>query len=409
MENLRRMIRPFLSCAVVAWLTACAGSRNNTGSTNASTGGASSAGGTVVASSVPSAAGGSGGDSHPGGTTSASAAGGAGGGGTSVGGAGASAAGGGATGTGGIQSGSGGSFTGRPDGGGTGGSLGRDGGIPDSAIDGARADGSLGPCTVSEWGDPPAGDSKWIDESWASQLSSNVKSRKEWLLDSAILGKGQINVCVRWGATTAPSSDLKTNIGAWVERWFNDWFKNLDGYGCFPYSHIAIKVTGWAVPKGNESWVSDLDSATTKVYTDVETGSTPPNEPKCADVCSFFTLDGKGKHDFPNCPGGEDFHFDYSMWLDDKIPGSGAAAVGGDWGLRMPVADFIALKGAPSSVVEHEIGHGFGFQDYYDWTQDKPTDGSLMIVGSTSSRTPTQADIWLLRRTWKEMKALRSW
>jgi len=283
------------------------------------------------------------------------------------------------------------------------------GGTVDAGGAGAGGTTSTGPCTVTDWGTPPSGDSKWIDESWSSQLSNNVKTRKEWLLDSAIAGKGQINICVRWGATSAPSADLKTNIGGWVEKWFNDWFKNLDGYACFPYPRITAKVTGWAVRKGNESWVSDLDATTTKVYTDVETGSDPANEPKCADACSFFTADGKGNHSFPNCPGGDAFHFDYSMWLDDKLPGSGAAAVGGDWGLRMPAADFIALKGAPSTVVEHEMGHGFGFQDYYDWTQDKPADGSLMIVGSTSSKTPTLGDVWLLRRTWQEVKALRGW
>lgn len=55
------------------------------------------------------------------------------------------------------------------------------------------------------------------------------------------------------------------------------------------------------------------------------------------------------------------------------------------------------------------MGHGFGFQDYYTWTQDTPAGGSLMIVGSTNSQVPTTGDIWLLRRTWKEVKALRGW
>jgi hypothetical protein len=55
------------------------------------------------------------------------------------------------------------------------------------------------------------------------------------------------------------------------------------------------------------------------------------------------------------------------------------------------------------------MGHGFGFQDYYDWTGSAPTGGSLMIVGSTSSQIPTIADRWLLLRTWKEMKSLRGW
>ena len=54
-------------------------------------------------------------------------------------------------------------------------------------------------------------------------------------------------------------------------------------------------------------------------------------------------------------------------------------------------------------------GHGFGMQDYYTWRGARPAGGSIMIVGSTSSASPTEGDKWLLRRTWKEMKALRKW
>ena len=264
--------------------------------------------------------------------------------------------------------------------------------------------GATGPCTPT-WQDPPTNVSAWIDESWSSQLSNNVKTRKDWLIDNAVLGKGQINLCVRWGATTAPTAAVKSGMAAAVEKWFNDWFTNLDGYGCFPYPHITAKVTGWAVRPGNEAWVSDLDSSI-KVYTEVDPGTDPKNEPKCPDACSFFN---NWTHTFPNCPGGEAFHSDYWLWLDDNLPGSGAAAVGGDWGLRMPVSNFVASMGKSNLVIEHEMGHGFGFQDYYDWTGSTPSGGSLMIVGSTSSQVPTVGDQWLLRRTWKEMKTLRGW
>jgi hypothetical protein len=253
--------------------------------------------------------------------------------------------------------------------------------------------------------------SAWIDASWSAQLGDNVKNRKEWLIDNVIAHGGQINLCVRWGATSAPTAAVKTGMSAAVEKWFNDWFTNLSGYGCFPYSHITAKVTGWAVKPGNESWLSDLDSSAVKVYTDTDSGTDPPGEPKCADACSYFTNDGKGRSDFSKCPGGADFHTDYWLWLDDNLPGSGAAAVGGDWGLRMPVSNFIASMGKSNMVIEHEMGHGFGFQDYYEWPSSSPTPagGSLMIVGSTSSQVPTTGDLWLLRRTWKEMKTLRSW
>jgi hypothetical protein len=259
--------------------------------------------------------------------------------------------------------------------------------------------GSTGPCTPA-WEEPPSNVAAWINESWNDQLGSNVKNRKAWLIDSAIMGKGQINLCVRWGATSAPTTAVKSGMATAVEKWVNDWFSHLADYGCFPYANITTKVTGWAVKPGNTSWVSDLDSSI-KVYTETDS----EGEPKCPDSCSFFT---NWNHTFPNCPGGEAFHTDYWLWLDDSI-GGGAAAVGGDWGLRMPVSNFVASMGKSNMVIEHEMGHGFGFQDYYDWTGSTPSGGSLMIVGSTNSQVPTVADQWLLRRTWKEMKTLRGW
>jgi hypothetical protein len=76
----------------------------------------------------------------------------------------------------------------------------------------------------------------------------------------------------------------------------------------------------------------------------------------------------------------------------------------------MPVDTFLNSFSRKSfGICEHEMGHGFGFQDYYDWTGSRPQGGSLMIVGSSSNEGPTTGDVWLLRRTWKEMKALRGW
>jgi hypothetical protein len=76
----------------------------------------------------------------------------------------------------------------------------------------------------------------------------------------------------------------------------------------------------------------------------------------------------------------------------------------------MPVGAFVnALGKSGSNVIEHEIGHGFGIQDYYDWTGARPEGGSLMIVGSQGGGKPTVGDTWLLRRTWSEMRSIRGW
>jgi hypothetical protein len=188
-----------------------------------------------------------------------------------------------------------------------------------------------------------------------------------------------------------------------VERWLNHWFTAIGDYGCFPYPNgVAVKLTGWAVKPGNESWVSDLDSSVA-VYTETD----GDEEPQCPDACSFFV---NWDHQFPNCPGGAAFHHDYWIWLDDSLPGGGAAAVGGDWGLRMPVASFIgSLNDETDLVIEHEMGHGFGFQDYHTWTGSTPAGGSLMIVGSAGQSTPTVGDSWLIRRQGNEMQQLPGW
>ena len=266
---------------------------------------------------------------------------------------------------------------------------------------GGAATGGTGTCSYPE---PPADVSAWVDESWDAELGDNVRGRSAWLFDSVMKGDGEINLCVRWGATTAPSAAMKETLGPSVERWFNDWFTAMGDYGCFPYSDgITVRVTGWAVRPGNEAWVADLDDSIT-VYTQTD----GEGEPKCADDCSFFLL---WDHEFPRCPGGEAAHFDYSIWLDDALPGDGgAAAVGGDWGLRMPRSSFeAALDRTSDGVIEHEMGHGFGLQDYYTWNGSRPAGGSIMIVGSSGGGAPTTADAWLLRRTWAEMQVLRGW
>ena len=274
----------------------------------------------------------------------------------------------------------------------------RDSSTPDASTPDA------GGSTQCDWSAPPGDVAKWVDESWKSQLGSNIKNRKAWNLDNVMLNKGQLNLCVRWGATKAVPDMVKANLEATIERWFNDWFKGLGNYGCFPYGNgIKVKITGWAVRPGKQALLGQIDPSV-PVYTETD----GEGEPKCPDACSSFV---HWDHKFPNCQGGDANHSDYWLWFDDTLPGGGgAAAVGGDWGLRMPVDTFLGAFSRKSfGICEHEMGHGFGFQDYYEWNGSRPQGGSLMIVGSSSGESPTSGDVWLLRRTWKEMKALRGW
>jgi hypothetical protein len=250
---------------------------------------------------------------------------------------------------------------------------------------------------------PPANVAAWVDESWNAQLSSNITGREAWLLDNAMKGSGEINICVRWGASRPMTAAVRDKIAPAMERWFNGWYTALGSYGCFPYPNgVKVKLTGVAVKPGQESLLQWNDN-TIPVYTQ----SDADGEPMCPESCSFFS---NWSHEFPGCPGGDVNHFDYSLWLNDSI-GGGAAAVGGDWGLRMPVDNLVnALDQSTDHTIQHEMGHGFGMQDYYEWTGSRPDGGSVMIVGSHwGDPVITEGDTWLIRRIWEEQKALRGW
>jgi hypothetical protein len=258
----------------------------------------------------------------------------------------------------------------------------------------------VGNCDFPE---PPANVAAWINESWNAQLTGNISSRKAWLLDSAMKGKGEINLCVRWGASRAMTTAIRDQIAPAMERWFNGWFTALGSYGCFPYPKgIKVRLTGVAV-KPNQKSLLQWNDNSVAIYTETD----GEGEPKCPDACSFFD---NWSHEFPGCQGGEAKHFDYSVWLNDTI-GGGAGAVGGDWGVRMPVASFVnVLNQSSDHTIQHEMGHGFGMQDYYDWTGSTPAGGSAMIVGSHwGDPVVTTGDSWLIRRIWKEQKAQRGW
>jgi hypothetical protein len=249
-------------------------------------------------------------------------------------------------------------------------------------------------CDVS---DPPRSVSGWIDESWAGS-EEKVTNRSGWLFDAAMKGQGELNVCVRWGATVPMTTAVRDQIGPALEKWFNLWFALIYPYDCFPYSHVKVRVSGYAVRPGQEAL---LPAGTWPVYTETDS----EGEPKCPRTCGFFL---NWSHQFPECPGGQDGHFDYALWIDDKLPSvTRATAVGGEWGLRMPVRPFLAsLSSEAAAVVPiHEIGHGFGLPDYYTWKGPRPPGGSVMIVGSADK--PTPSDQWILRRYWKETKARR--
>ena len=57
-------------------------------------------------------------------------------------------------------------------------------------------------------------------------------------------GKGEIKICVRYGATRSVSATTRDLVAPAMQRWFNKWFALLYPYDCFPYPSVTVMVTG---------------------------------------------------------------------------------------------------------------------------------------------------------------------
>lgn len=157
-------------------------------------------------------------------------------------------------------------------------------------------------------------------------------------------------MCVRWESDTPVTQAQRDQIATKTAEQYQLWFEWLYGYDNFPFSNIDVSIVGWAVR--DESL---LEGSTDGI--DVYTNTDSEGAPECLPACGrFFNQDG----DYSGCPGGEERHYDQSLWLTDGF-GGGA---GGDWGQRMGREYFMDSIGQEQmTILLHEMGHTFGLDD----------------------------------------------
>lgn len=235
----------------------------------------------------------------------------------------------------------------------------------------------------------------------ARPVSAGMQQFTNTILDQVMGAGGSLRYCVRWDNPRAATPQLRDEIAEALERHVNRWFQALVGYDCWPFEHIPVTVTAWAVrPEHRENlqW-SDAESPVR-----IDTGHIREDAPECLQACNRFFNRQPG-FDYPECPGGFEAHFDLSLWLTEDF--GPAAGVGGDWGQRMSPPMFIDnMQGDHPGVWLHEFGHGFGFPDYYNWQTwvgDVEPPPSVMVAG----RPYSEWDDWMLRQTWSEIRQFR--
>lgn len=246
---------------------------------------------------------------------------------------------------------------------------------------------------------PPASMVTALDQVWKQTMVENPDGLKDmnWITDQLMANKGNINYCVRWNHSGKSTAAVRAGITRALQRALKKWFDLLVGFEGFPLTTLNVKVVGYAVKNRSilEGDIKGLDVYTGKVD--------PDGVPECDPGCYRGAhLDG----DFSQCPGGAARRYDMSFWIDDSLASS-LGGLGYNWGQELgPKYVFDNLEAEDMHILQHEMGHGFGLLDFYDW---EPQGQSSFIMMAGSAMEIKEFDAWMLRDWWRKMKPVRGW
>lgn len=268
--------------------------------------------------------------------------------------------------------------------------------------------------------DMPASYEYAADWIWNTRVQGE-KSVEAWdtIYDKIVAGNGTLHYVVRWQSYSSITLEQRKNLQSVLEKAINDWTDKLVGYENWPYSHVNVKIVGWAVLDKN--CLLDLQPDEV-VYTD-----TVPYDP------TYDIQNGMGDSRIPTLmPDAPIDLFRYEHWRDPNWSYNGSYEnrydmqltatqgmidVGGYgyyWGQQLSDNAILGLADGSTSVhiLEHEVGHGFGFTDFYGGEGESdgfPPGGfpgggtSIMMAGSSS--VITDFDGWFARYVWTKISS----
>ncbi|MBN2035467.1 MAG: hypothetical protein JW768_01875 [Chitinispirillaceae bacterium] len=243
-------------------------------------------------------------------------------------------------------------------------------------------------------------------------------------------GGGTMNWAVRWESDQTVTLQQRRNIAGMIYDGVNEWVRPLMGYEDFPFGEIAVSVVGWAVQREslvldkqpNEIiWVNSNHETPFSGYTTGFICSAPRERSRFINYPTINrTSGGPVNYKWPESIGGRNGRFDKYLWLTQNKEGGNGSAEGGDWGFRwgnqgtngaaVSAAASHNSNGTIHGTMLHEIGHSFGFYDWYGGpccgcTQRNPngyTRCATMMdctynTNTSGSPTLNQYDQWQIR------------
>jgi len=246
-----------------------------------------------------------------------------------------------------------------------------------------------------------------LDWIWTNRIVNEGSTvRQNLIFDQIYAGYGELHYCIRWQSSLSVTLQQRQEIASMISRQIKNWTRHLANYDGWPYDDVNVVVVGWACV--NSSLLQNLQSSEI-LYTDWiddplhnEDASIPQQLPVGPSTCSRFDHFPDPSYTYSLCPGGSQNRFDMYLWGTTNFNGG----AGGDWGQRMGDSYILSNStGNEVTIIEHEIGHGFGLTDFYA-ESERPSGGfpTPTIMWAGNSATITDFDKWMLRYVWSQLK-----
>ena len=258
----------------------------------------------------------------------------------------------------------------------------------------------------------------WI---WQNRIETE-KSCEAWatIYDQIIAGNGTLNYILMWQSYEPITLAQRQRLPEMLENAVNQWTDNLIGYDEWPFTHVNVNVVGYAVL--DESCLLDRQPDEV-VYTDtadswlrddmISSGMGDASVP-AIQPAEPISLSRYAHWQDKNWSYNGDYNNRYDMYLHGITGMINMGGYGYHYGQILSDQSVLGLINGTTSehILLHEMGHGFGFPDYYGGEGESdgfPPGGfpggenSIMMAGSCGYINTF--DKWFLKYTWSKLKA----
>ena len=257
----------------------------------------------------------------------------------------------------------------------------------------------------------------WI---WEHRIvpEATVKDRTT-IFDQIIAGNGTLQYILIWQSYAPITLQQRQQLPQMLEHAVNQWTDHLIGYDDWPYEHITVKVVGYAVL--DESCLLDLQPDE-KVYTETTRSWLRDGMIGSMGDKTIPVLQPAEPSDYSRYVHWNDSDWSYGGSYDNRydmylhgIKGMyDSGGYGYHYGQILSDQSILGLiEGTTSQhILLHEIGHGFGFPDYYGGEGEADGyppggfpggEGSVMMAGSCTYIN--NFDKCFLRFVWSKLKS----